>query len=383
MNIKTAAIILLLCFFIGVLPVSAETVWVRTNTENVWVTVSSSGGVVGSGRADYDSTIGAHAILVEVPPGTYTIRGEREDYGTRTITVNVVAGQQPQIVDLTLSADTTAHGTMILESIPCGAEISYSDATKTVMGTGRTVQAAPGAECVFQVNVPPGTYEVSASLPGYVKQTSSYIVDPRRSLEHLVFHLEPAPVTETTHPWSVYALMSLDVNPRTSDVQVCVTGRDGSTNCHPLGRVLPADFSVSQDEYVEITASADGYITQTVKAHNPGEGGRAITITLSPVGTTQTPEETHPEGQKSSPFTEATTKPTDTVTPARTLLPLAGGTTSPGRDQLIQTTITPERTIEKVITPAETVTPTVTVPSPGTDVIGGILRFFNGLFGGR
>ncbi len=115
-----------------------------------------------------------HFSLANVAPGAAQINATADGYQPATVDVNVVAGQTVT-ANITLRADLP-QGQLrgVIQSFQ-GRAISGATITVNPLGT----QATTDAEGLFQVDVPPGAYQVTISAQGYTEQTRAVTVEER------------------------------------------------------------------------------------------------------------------------------------------------------------------------------------------------------------
>lgn len=389
-------LIIFTLLFLLILPVAAEVHWIQTNVDGVLVTVSSAAGTVGSGQTSYDSTAGTYAIMMEVPPGMYTITGEKAGYITQTESANVVAGWTGT-TNLVMTT-VPRRGTLVVSTNICDASVSYTTYDKTVTGFGTTTPLWPGTyPCYYRTDLAAGvTYEVTAYVAGYGRGVREVTILPDQ--ENLVaFTLEPESVVPTPTITRGMRTITLDVYPRTSQVDYCLTDEYGlwetidpairtdadKTRCNRIDKFSePTDIGLGSGYYLEITASKPGYTSQTAKLRYSADMPRTITLTLQRPGLITGEEKT---------AIEMALEPTIPPTPGRTISAAAVPTVTtteaaaPAPTRRHEAVLTRETTSAEGRAPLETITPVTTMesPSPSPDLIGGLLRFFGGFFGGR
>lgn len=380
MRARTAVVIVILFLAICILPVAAETIFIQTTPDNVLITISSAAGTIASGRSAPDSVHGGSWFQADIPPGSYTIRGERDGYVTQTTTTIVISGWSPTVT-LDLPTASVSMGRIVAATNVCGAEIGYSDPTKTTIGFGTTLALIPDTvPCYYSTSVPAGTYEISARKPGYETQHQTVTVTAG-SETPVSFTLSGPAVVTTTAPVGRPGEYTLEISPGPASVKECISYAtdegiltQGKTICTESEYTAPRTSTLLSSQYLELTASKKGYIPQMVKVQiSPGEI-RAVRITLQPAGAELFPTATP---QRILPYDTPTREPmmTLTVVPTRTVLN-PDVTSSSGEPTAPTASVT--------TAPAPEATgPVVTLAPPDYDVIGGLLRFFGNIFGGR
>ncbi len=380
MRARTTVVIVILLLAMCILPVAAETIFIQTTPDNVLITISSATGTIASGRSAPDSVHGGFWFQADIPPGSYTIRGERDGYITQTITTSVISGWSPTVA-LDLPTASASMGRIVASTNVCGAEIGYSDPTKTTIGFGTTQALIPDTvPCYYSTSVPAGTYEISAGKPGYETQHQTVTVTAG-SETPVSFTLNGPAVVTTTASVGRPGEYTLEISPSPASVKECISYAtdegiltQGKTICTESEYTAQRTSTLLSSQYLELTASKKGYIPQTVKIRlSPGEI-RAVRITLQPADKELFPTATPPI---IIPYDTPAREPVRTLTivPTRTVL-------SPDIESGSRETALPTAAVTTAPAP-EATGPVVTLAPPGYDVIGGLLRFFGNIFGGR
>jgi hypothetical protein len=382
MRAARAALLLVVCCALIHLPAGAEMVYFQTTPDNVFITLSSATGTVASGTSAPVPVHGGSWFQADLPPGTYSVRGERVGYVTQTTTVTVMSGWSPTVT-LNLPVAPAATGRIVISTNVCDAEIGYSDSTKETMGFGTTRAMYAGAvPCYYSISVPAGTYEISAGKRGYETQHQTVSV-PADGEVPVGFTLTgPAATVTTTVIPAESRYLTLEVSPSPCTVKVCVlrpadeaTLTDARTSCQDYAPWINMDLQLPTGRTIVVTVSKPGYVTQTVKTQlPPGEDGY-LRVQLKSEEIEFFPTPTAPGILSST----RTLRPVPTLTyvePAPTPIPTLrhGGRLSPSPEGVgTDTTPAPGETPE-IITPT---------PTPSDGVMGGLFRFFAELFGGR
>ena len=109
--------------------------------------------------------------IADIPPGTYQVTASRSGYQSSSLTVTVVSGATA-VANLALNEITTPGS---ITGTVTDAEDGSAIASATVTDGTRTVLTDAAGQYTIN-DVPPGTYEVTASKSGYESSTSTVTV---------------------------------------------------------------------------------------------------------------------------------------------------------------------------------------------------------------
>ncbi len=202
---------------------------------------------------------GVNAVyVVNVPPGTYTVRVGHPAYGkigettgvnsTRTITYTASAGQLYAVTG-TVSAGGTglANAWVSLTGSPTGQ-------TSIINVGGQT-----GADGSFSINVPPGRYGIRADKPGYKS--------PAQTTVSVSAATSAGTIILTTASRTITGTVTLD-SVAVSSAFVDATDGNGG-------------FAVAQTDSSGAYSLAVDNGTWTLRAHSMGYEGGPLTVTVS------------------------------------------------------------------------------------------------------
>ena len=203
---------------------------------------------VSTSPGGYSTTTGTNGsyVLSNVPAGTYDVTASKVGYASQTInSVAVSAGQTTSGIDFTLSVNTgTISGTVkdTAGNGIVGASVSTSP------GGYSTTTGTNGSYVLS--NIPPGTYNVTASKTGYVSQTiNSVAVSAGQTTSGIDFTLSvnTGTISGTVKDTAGNGIVGASVSTSPGGYST-TTGTNGS---YVLSNVLAGIYSV--------TASKTGY----------------------------------------------------------------------------------------------------------------------------
>jgi hypothetical protein len=234
--------------------------------------VSASAGGTTTTAADGSYTLSG------VPAGSVTLTATATGFAPSSQTVQVTAGGTVTAPDFLLgpaSGKGAFHGKVTNQAngaVLSGATVSYSGGTTTTDSSGNYSFA----------NVPPATYNVTASRSGYLSKTSTLTVTPDTNTQFDIQLSTAGQITGTVKHSDGTLAVGASVEIRSGDLSTVVTKTTNSSGVYNSSWIAIGNYT--------ITASQSGYNNaQTTATVTTGQTTAAPLLTLAPSGSPPPP----------------------------------------------------------------------------------------------
>ena len=230
-----------------------------------------------------DSTLTSGNMAISGSDGTYSIKVPAGTYSLVCYFPGV--GEGTPVTGITVTANTTTSGKNCTQSAPITITVNITDGTNAIPNAGVEVRdsngrgnftstsTTSGANAVYTIVVPPGTYTVRAGHPAYGSLGTTTAVNSTQSITYNVGSSKQLYAVTGTITGDAVAL---------SGAWVSLNGTPtGQTNTIFLGGQTIADgtFSISVPPGVyKVRADKPGY-------KSPAESTATVTTATVPVGT--------------------------------------------------------------------------------------------------
>jgi len=238
-------------------------------------TVSGQVTDAGDGSSVVGATVtdGARTVLTDsagqysindVPPGSYQVVASKEGYETVSLTVDVLS-ETAAVADFSLD-EIPGSITGSVSSTKDGSAIAGAAVTD---GTRTTTTDAAGKYTI--ANVPPGTYQVTASKSGYYSSSVTVdVVSGGSAVANLALNEIPGTITgSVTSARDGSPIMGVTVTDGTRTTTTDATGK------YTIANVPPGTY--------QVTASKSGYYSSSVTVDVVSGGSAVANFSLSEI----------------------------------------------------------------------------------------------------